>query len=161
MVGREDHAVAEAEGAKSQKRFEESKKVYSEMESLKKKVEDADPSAKKRFDKAYDKLFQAGEDAVKSAKKLLQKYHDVAEGSKGNEKQQREAALKLLESGIRKWESNKFDHHKANQEFTSAQKKLDQAGNTYGYAQELESLVKDFHKVLKDPDTVLDDSWRR
>lgn len=156
-----DHGPAEAEGAKAQQRFTENKRVFSEMESLKTKVDNADPTAKKKFDRAYDKLFEAGEGAAKSAKKLLEKYHDVAEGSTGDEKEQREAALHLLQSGIHKWENNKIDHHKGKAEYTSAAKKLNQAGNTYGYAQELESLVKDFHKVLKDPNTVLDDSWRK
>ena len=139
-------AVAESEGKKGQKRFEENKKTLSDMQALKKKVENADSGAAKKFDRAYDKLFDAGEDAAKAAKKLLQKHPD------GD-------AFELLEGYLREWDRNKMDHVRAKGGLASA--KMQQAENTYGYAQQLESVVKDFHKFLKDPDTEIDSSWRK
>lgn len=147
--GGSDHGPAEAEGPKGQARFDANKKQHGEMKALLKKVENADPSAKKKFDAAYDKMFENGEKAAGAAKKLLEKYS-------GNENA--ENALHMLESTVHAWENNKLDHHKAKGAVAGA--KMRQGTETYAHAQNLESFVKDFHKFLKDPDAHVDDSWR-
>ena len=145
-----DHSLAESEGHKGQARFDDNKKQHTEMKSLLKKVEDANPGAKKKFDAAYDKMFENGEKAAAAGKKLLQKYEDAADHYKGSDKHQIEAALSMIERTIHQWENNKIDHHKA--KGALAGQKMHQGENTYGYAQELESL--------KEPDMEVDDSWR-
>jgi len=147
--GEGSHGEAEAEGQKGQARFDANKKHFSEMKALFKKVEDADPRAKKKFDTAYDKMFDNGEQAAGAAKKLLEKYSDNENAAD---------ALHMLDSSLHAWEHNKIDHLKAKGAFSGA--KMHQAHNTYGYVQNLESFVKDFHKWLKAPDAHVDDSWR-
>lgn len=145
-----DLKPAEAEASKGHARFEDNKKQHAEMKALLKKVENADPSAKKKFDKAYDKMFANGEAAAKAAQHLLSKYEDV-EGPG-------EAAVRMLDSTLRAWHHNKMDHIKGSSAF--AGQKMHAANNTYGYAQDLESYVKDFAKMLKDPHHKVDESWR-
>ncbi len=157
-AGGGDHAVAEAEGKKSQARFDENKKSLSEMKGLQGKVDNADPSAKKKFDRAYDKMYESGEKAAGTAKKLLSKYEDAPDSLKGDAKKQCEAALNLLDRYTQHWESNKVHHLSESHGFAS--KKLQQAHNTYGAAQQLEAVIKDFHKSLKGESHTLDDSWR-
>ena len=135
--------MAESEGAKGEKRFEANKKLFSDMKSLKIKAENANLAAEKKFDAAYSKLFEAGETAAKAGKKLLEKYPEASEW------------LPVL---LHRWETNKMHHHSAQGEFTH--KKFAQASNTYAAVQELEALIKDFAKVLVEPNTVLDSSWR-
>lgn len=144
-----DHGPAEAEGHKGQARFDANKKHHGEMKALLKKVENADPSAKNKFDAAYDKVFENGEAAAKAAQKLLQKYGDTDDA---------EAAVQMLGSTLRAWENNKADHIKGKGAF--AGQKMRQGTETYAHAQNLESFVKDFHKFLKDPDAHVDESWR-
>jgi hypothetical protein len=154
-----NHAPAGQAADKSETRFAENKKLFSEMENLKRKVENADPVAAKKFDRGYDKLFENGEKAVKAAQDLLKKYDTLVEDSDGDDAAAREATLEMMDTCIRKVESNRVDHLKAKGAMSAAQK-LHAATNTYGYTQELESYVKGLYGVIKDPDFVLDDSWR-
>jgi hypothetical protein len=150
LLASADPGLADQEGAKGQARFDENKRHHAEMQGLIKKVENADPSAKKKFDAAYSKMFENGEKAAQAAKKLLAHYD-------GDENA--EDALHMLERTLHAWENNKMDHHKAQGAFAGA--KMRQGTETYAHAQDLESYVKDLHKFLKDPNAHVDDSWRR
>ena len=94
------HSVSKSEAnPKAQKRFDETKRVFSDMTALQKKVENADPVAKKKFDKAYEKIFDAGESAGKDAQKLIKQYPDQS---------------RLLQEHLREWNQNKSKHQEAN-----------------------------------------------
>lgn len=153
-----NHAPAGKAADQSEARFAENKKLFSELESLKKKVENADSSAAKKFDRAYDKLFENSDKAVKAAEGLLKSYITLVEDSEGDDADARGATLEMMERGIRQLKSNKIDHLKAKS--APATQKLHAAANTYGYTQDLESYVKGLYSVIKDPNFVLDDSWR-
>ena len=146
-----NHSVAKSEASPTQhssqakKRFESNKQTLSDMKALQNKVEKADTTATKKFDKAYTKLFDAGEAAAKDAKKLIEKHPEDTQ---------------LLQQYLSEWTRNKADHLKAEDELS--QGTLQQAKITYGYAQQLDSIVKDFDKLLADPDNAeIDDSWRK
>ena len=116
-----------------------SKKYLEDMESLLKKVEDADSGAKKKFDKAYDKLFEVGEKSAKEAKSFLSKLKGMGA----------EDVVGLIEGALRDWERNKVDHHQAAESFSAA-KKLHQARNTSGYSQKLDGFVRSVHEELRE-----------
>jgi len=118
----------------------EATKHFEDMKGLKSKVENADSSAKKKFDRAYDKLFESGESAAKAAEKLVQKSDDV-------EGKQAQAAVKLLHGALRDWSNNKMDHHKG--VGGMAAKKLQQAEQTWAYAKKIEDQVEMLQKALK------------
>lgn len=128
-----------ADSSKAESRSKETGKLHDEMKSLKSKVDNADPSAKKKFDRAYDKLHENGEAAAKSAEKLLKKF-EGAEGEAGH-------AVELLSSAVRGWESNKMDHAKA--KGGMAHKKLQQAEQTWAYATKIDDQIKMLSKALK------------
>jgi hypothetical protein len=142
-----DATLANAEAAKSTSRSAETDKHLDEMKGLKKKVDDADHSAKKKFDRAYDKLLANGEAAEKAAEKLLKKYDNMSDGLEGDNKEESEAGLKMLEHWLGEWKSTAMDHHRAKGEL--AHKKLQQAEQTHGYAQTLEKWVRQVSKSLK------------
>jgi hypothetical protein len=87
----------------------------------------------------------AGETAAKVGQKLLDKYEDSAD----------EEVINWLDVCLRKWDSNKVHHHSAR-----SSEKMNQARSTYAYGQQLEAIIKDFDKLLKDPEIELDESWR-
>lgn len=118
----------------------EATKHFESMKGLKSKVENADPSAKKKFDLAYDKLFESGESAAKTAEKLVKKSDDV-------EGKQTQAAVKLLHHALQDWSNNKVDHHKGAGGMAS--KKLQQAEQTWAYAKKIEDQVEMLQKALK------------
>lgn len=154
-----DHALAESEGPKGHARFEANKKSLGEMKALQKKVDDANPAAKKKFDREYDKLYENGEKAAGAAKKLLQKYTKAHESLEGEAKEAMNDGLEMLHTNIKEWERNKMDH--ANAKARTTHTKLNQAQSTYAYAQQLDGAVKDFAKFLKDPEKhQVDESWR-
>lgn len=125
---------------KANARSKEREKTLSEMQSLKKGVEDANPSAKKKFDKAYDKLYEHGEQAAKAAEKLVDKFDDV-------EGDQQIAAVKMVHHALRDWKSNQIDHHKGKGE--QSRLKLNQAENTAGYGHQLDESIDMLHRALK------------
>ena len=137
-----------SEAAKAKQRFDKSKKTLSALEALEKKLENGDASAKKKFSKGYDDLFASGEAAAKAGKKLLEKYEDSAD----------EAVIEWLDHCLRQWESNKMHHYSVG---AGASEKMDQARGTYAAAQQVDAIVKAFDKLLEDPDTTLDESWRK
>lgn len=130
----------EAEAGKSKSRSTEIDKSYDTMKGLQKKVDSANPTAKRQFDNAYDKLYSGGESAVKSAQKLIKQH-----GSGGGE--QAEAAVEILRHALKDWERNRVDHARAKDEFSH--KKLQQAEQTHGYAQKLEEAIQNVSKALK------------
>lgn len=137
--GSGDHG-AEAESSKSKSRAAEVGKHYGDMKSLKGKVDSADPTAKKKFDGAYDKIYAGGESAAKAGQKLVKQLSSV----KG---EQQGAAVKMLQHALQAWEGNRSDHVRAKGEFAS--KKLQQADQTHAYAQKLEEAIQDVGKALK------------
>lgn len=152
-----DEGPAQAEGKKAEARMEDVKKSYSEMRDLKKKVDDGNPVAKKKFERAYDKLLESGEKSHASAMKLLDKYGDAAKNMSGKEKKGMESALEALGNAASRWGLQKHRHHSA--KYT--EDKMDMAPNTYGAAQEIDAMVKVFHKAMKDPDQEIDTSWTK
>lgn len=131
---------AEADVSKAESRSKETTKHFEDMKDLKKKVENADPSAKKKFDKAYDKLYESGEAASKAAEKLVKKF----DGVKG---EQAQSAVKLLHNALREWDRNKADHHKGSGGM--AHQKLQQAEQTWAYAKKIDDQIKMLGKSLK------------
>jgi len=142
-----DASLANTEAAKSTSRSAETDKHLDEMKDLKKKVDDANPVAKKKFDRAYDKLLANGEAAEKAAEKLLKKYENMSDGLEGDDKDESEAGLKMLEHWLGEWKTAVMDHHRAKDGL--AHKKLQQAEQTHGYAQTLEKWVRQISKSLK------------
>lgn len=128
-----------ADSSKAESRSKETGKLHDEMKSLKSKVENADPSAKKKFDRAYDKLHENGEAAAKSAEKLLKKF-EGAEGEAGH-------AVELLSHAVRDWGNNKMNHARAKGDV--AHKKLQQAEQTWAYATKIDDQIKMLSKALK------------
>ena len=130
----------EAEASKSKSRAAEVDKHYEAMKGLKGKVDSANPTAQKKFDAAYDKIYAGGESAAKAGQKLVSQLSSV----KG---EQQEAAVKMLQHALRNWEGNRSDHSRAKDEY--AHKKLQQADQTHAYAQKLEEAIQDVSKALR------------
>ena len=144
-----DSDLADREAQQSAKRKQEVDAEYSTMKELKQSVENDNPSAKKKFDRAYTKLYHSGESAHKAADKLLKKYKDsFSEGS------QEEAALELLQHAKSDWERVSIDHARKQDKFTH--EKFLQAEQTHGYASQLEKRLSAISKVLKDPEAEVD-----
>lgn len=144
-----DSSVADAEAARSKTRSEASSKAFDELKSLKKKVDDADSSAKKKFDRAYGKLLEHGLAAQKAAEKLLKKYENLGEGLEDEEaKSQSEATIKMLKSKLGDWKAVAMDHQRV-EDGGGTYKKVQQAEQTWGYAQELEKWVRAVSSTLK------------
>jgi len=139
--------TAKAEAKKAEKRYAENKKLLGEMETLRRKVENADESAAKKFDRAYGKLFENGMAASKAGEKLLREYGG-------------EDASDWLSRCVRQWNGNVISHRETDGDNVPVNVKMRQLPNTYAYAQQLDAVIKDFDKVLKDPGTKLDESWR-
>lgn len=151
-------AEAQPEHVKSKARFEDNKKLFSDMKDLATKASNGSSSAAKKLDSGYKKLYESGEKAAAAMNKILKKYENFADGAKGAEKREREAYLEVGVQHIRDWNSNKNNHMQ--KQDTSSHVKIEQAERTYGYAQQLEATVKHFVDLLKDPESTLDDSWR-
>ena len=117
-------------GASPESRKQELKKIYDEMKALKPKVDNADASAKKKFEKAYDKLYELGEEAVKAAKKLLPKLDEDGQ--------------QAFAGPLAEWDRNKRDHTKGRAE--AAHEKLQQAQQTWGYATQIDQMAMDLTK---------------
>lgn len=134
-----DHTVekkdskSSGDSSKSEARSKDTTKHLDDMKSLKSKVERADPSAKKKFDKAYDKLYENGESAAKSAEKLIKSLKN-------------EDAIRSLKDDLGAWKRNQTDHHRAADQMM-VHKKLQQAEQTHGYAWKLDDTIK---MVLKE-----------
>jgi hypothetical protein len=137
-----DPKAAEAESKRSDARSQDHDKHMASMKDLKKKVENGDTAAAKKFDGAYKKLYEGGESAVKSAEKLLKQYEKL-----GGQDSQGGAAVKLLQSAVRDWGKNKIDHLQGSSKFTG--EKLQQAEQTHAYAKKIEKCIQDLHKALK------------
>jgi hypothetical protein len=128
-----------ADASKAEARSKQTTKLFEDMKALKKKVDNADPSAKKKFDGLYAKLFESGESAAKAAEKLVKKFDD-AEGETAS-------AVKLVHNALREWASNKQDHHKGSGEM--AHKKLHQAEQTWAYATKIDDQIVMLSKAAK------------
>ncbi len=143
--------AAHAEAAKSTERSKENDATYDTLKSLKKKVDDADSSATKKFNRAYDKLFDSTEKAVKSAEKLLHKCEGlIDEDAKTEGGKQQHAAMELLHHTIKQWSSYRTDH--LTSKGGMGLKMMSQAEQTHGYAQDLEKKIRAISGVLKDPE---------
>lgn len=129
----------DAEVAKAETRSKETDANFKQMQELKKKVDNADEGAKKKFNRAYSKLFENGEAAAKTADKLTSKFR-AAEGQAG-------FAVELLERKLLDWNRNKSDHHNASGEH--AHEKLQQAEQTHAYAQSVEQAIFHLNMALK------------
>lgn len=119
-----------AEAAKAATRKQETQKHFDEMKSLKTKVDNADHSAQKKFDRAYDKLYEQGETAAKAAQKLMPKLDEDSQ--------------QALSSAVSEWERNKRDHAKSKGEH--AHEKIQQAEQTWGYATQIDQMISDLTK---------------
>jgi hypothetical protein len=131
---------ASAESHKAKARGAETTKHFDEMKSLKTKVENADPSAKKKFDRAYDKLYENGEAATKDAEKLLKKFDHLDEDSQAG------AAVKMLHKAVREWGNERMRHHSA--KGALAGEKMRQAEQTWSYAKQVDDKIEDLQKAL-------------
>jgi hypothetical protein len=125
-----DNTQHHAEAAKADTRKHETQKQFDDMKSLKSKVDNADPTAKKKFDRAYDKIYEQGETAAKAAQKLLPKLDEDSQ--------------QALSSTLSEWDRNKRDHAKGKGD--AAHGKLQQAEQTWGYATQIDQMIADLTK---------------
>jgi hypothetical protein len=163
-VGGPDPAVADAEAQKAESRSDKGRRLFLEMKSLLQKVESGNASAKRKFDQAYDGIFDLGEEAAKAALGLVREYGDtIAQGARGADKREKEAVIDMLENAVRAWSNNKFDHARGQDSFgtgaTPAAKKMSQGDNSFAYQQSLESFIRSVSGVLRG-DYQVDESWR-
>lgn len=150
--------AADQAARESEARGKDLKKALSDVNDLGKKL-DGKGGAKhqKAFDKAYDHIHELGEKAAASAEKLLKEYGDtLAQGSRGEDKRQRESAIHMLETTLRSWGSHEVEHFKPK----DTHGKLQQAEQTFGYAVELETYIRQVGKSLKGEYRVDDGWWR-
>lgn len=129
-----------ADSSKAEARDKEVDRLYEEMKSLKKKVDNADESAKKKFNRAYSKIYDSGETAAKSAERLVKKFDHLDEDSEGG------ASVQMLHHALRNWRGNQLDHHKSH---PHAHSKLQQAEQTWAYAKKIEEAIRNLHKYSK------------
>ena len=139
-------------------RMKEVHQVLVAMRTLKPKVDNANASAAKAFDRGYAKLFDLGQKAEKAAERLLKSAPDPGKGFKGDEKENREAARALVEDALGWWRRNDTAHLKAQDAF--AHTKMQQAEQTAAYAMQLDAASRGFiNAVVHGDDKVVDD-WR-
>ena len=131
---------ASSEAHKAKARGSETTKHFDEMKALKTKVENADPTAKKKFDRAYSKLFENGESASKDASKLLKKFDHLDEHSQAG------AAVKMLHHAVSQWEQERAPHALASGKLTH--EKFRQAEQTASYAKQVDDKIEDLQKAL-------------
>jgi len=130
---------------KAKARRDDTTKAHEELKSLKKGVDDANPTAEKKFNRAYDKLFKGGEESAKAGKKLLEKAKKYEEHfPEGSEA---ESAYELLDQAIREWDNNRMDHIKTKGELSH--KMTHQAEQTWAYATKVDDQIDMLAKALK------------
>ncbi len=135
-------APAAQAATKAKARSEGVNKAHEDMKSLLGKVENADSGARKKFDKAYDKIAEGGEAAAKDAKKLIEQYHSDEDDSHVG------AAAKLLQHAVQDWETNTMAHAKHRDAMTG-KKKLQQAEQSWAYARKIDEYIGMLDKALK------------
>jgi len=131
-----------SESTKADSRSKDLTKNLDSMKALKRKVDNAEPSAKKKFDQTYTKLYEGGESSAKAAERLVKKFED-------DDRKDVQIAVELLSDSVRQWERNKFDHHKQTAEFTHTHEKLRQAEQTFGYAMKVNDYIELLNKTLQ------------
>lgn len=151
-------AHADQAARESATRREKLKKALSDVNSLSKKLEGKGGAKnQKAFDQAYDEIHELGEKAADAADKLLKEYGEtISQGTRGEEKVQREATIEMLERALRSWKSNEIGHFQQKDNF----RKMQRAEETFGYAAHLETYVGQVSKALKG-DHIVDDKWAR
>ena len=153
-----DAKLADQASRESDARKDKLKKALEDVEALGKKLQGrGGAKAQKPFDKAYDDIHELGEKAAESAEKLVKEYGDtIAQGTRGEDKAQREAAMDMLELALRQWKLHETSHFKP----TDTRGKMQQAEQTFGYAAELETYVGQIGRALKG-DYMVADKWFR
>jgi hypothetical protein len=129
--------------SKAETRSKKTSQFRDQMKGLKSRVDNGDPTAKRKFERAYDELFANGEAAEKDADKLLKVYiaDNDSEGQAGD-------AIEMLDRAVRDWKSNKIHHAQTNGEFVLSRDKLLQAEHTWAYATKIDDQIKMLHDAL-------------
>ena len=128
---------AHREAGKAKARYQASEKHYESMKDLQKPVDNAKPSARKKFDKAYDEILSNGTASAKAAEKLLKTYQGLKDGSRDDA-----ASLSMLGGVLDDWLDNVSYHEKVKApQFVPSHKLLQQAEKTLGYAWALEKWI--------------------
>lgn len=125
--------------ARSQSREKQLTKTFEGMKQLKSKVDNADQTAKRRFNTAYDKIFEQGEAAYKHADRILKRV-STPHGTDAAD------AAKLLGKAMDDWNYNRFRHHKGSADFTAG--KLRQAEESWAFAKSIEDAIGNLHRAL-------------
>jgi len=128
-------ALAHTEAVSAKKRLAEADKILADLSKLKPQVDNASSSAEKKFDRAYDKLFDVGAGSAKAAEKLLKQYGDLDRKSlpgDGN-------AIDALKQHLAGWKSNVANHNKHKDSW--AHEKFQQAQQTSGAMYNLDRSI--------------------
>jgi hypothetical protein len=146
-----DHAAKESEA-----RGKDLKKALAEVNDLSKKLEGkGGAKVQKQFDVAYADIHDLGEKAAAAGEKLVKEYRSaIGKGFRGEEKAQREGAITMLSNALRQWSSSEVDHFRPK----DTRGKVLQAEQTFGFAAEVETWVRQISKTLKGEHHV-DSTW--
>lgn len=115
-----DPKKADAAHVKSKARSQKSTKLVGDLKRLQKQTDDAKKGAREKFDRTYDKILSSGEVTAKAAEKLMREYKDIGDGFKGDEKEQREAAVELIGHALQMWRGAVRGHHEAKDSYAAA-----------------------------------------
>ena len=121
------------------KRSQEADKAFSTLQALKTKADNAEPSARKKFDKAYDRVGEAGVAVKNGVEKVLK-----ALGASSSEEAEHLATN--IQTNSRRLDAYLRDHSRDSKEFHS-HKKLQTAEQTQAAIQSLNSLLQEAKKL--------------
>lgn len=138
-----DISLAERSKKDAEKRFEDSKKTFQAMKSLK--------GQREQYGKSYGKLVRNGNLASVAAEALIRKYED-ANTLKGKAKRVYNSGLTWLAECVVAWDRSSNDFGAG-----SAEERL---ANMYAALQKLEASIRGLPSALRGKEEPLDESWR-
>lgn len=137
------HTVA-AFAVKAKLRSAAIDKMYELIRSSQTAAQNADPTAKKKLDAAYDKLFDFGQDAANAGRQLVEKAGQISDSFTEGPSSD---AIELLNDAVRDWDRNRGYHLQARTKPTH--EIVSAAEQSWGYAMKIGTQIVMLDRALK------------